>query len=97
MLTGYTFPGQNVSAQIDGGIYKFYIPKDGVISGLEMSVNENNFILQEGIMIICGRVIGSTGTTSVALTEIPSSGYAQIVLAIDTTQPSTTSTFEQVS
>lgn len=97
MLNGYTFPGQTVPAKIDGSIYNFYIPKNGILKGMEMSLSEDTLTIQPGLMITYGRVIGSDGVTQQTLTEIPTSGYAQIVLTIDTTKTATTTEFDQLS
>ena len=96
MFRGCTFDNQNVTSQNDGGFYQQIFTYDCILWGCSMSVSSDTITIQPGEMLIGGRLIWVDGATQIELSN-PTNGYGQIILEIDLSQTSTTTTFNQVS
>lgn len=93
-IKGITFVNQTVEAEDMGALYA-NIASDGRVDGALVSISGLNITIAPGYFIGCGRLFRTTSNTT--LTSANSSGYARVVVTIDTTAASTQSEFGQVS
>lgn len=96
-INGIFFENQILTAKGLGAFGNSAL-SDGILTGCKVSVGSNVVTIDEGYIIICGRVIRIPQTTF----TIPSSSggatvYHAIVATVDTTAISDESSFEQVS
>lgn len=93
-FTGITFPQQKVTPSYDAVIRKAILG-DGVLTGCEMSYSGYTLTMGAGLMIACGRQFLHTSVQNWAVTGA-TSGYARLLLTIDTTRASTKEIFDQI-
>lgn len=92
---GITFPFQRATPS-DDAIIRRNLLSDGILTGCGLSYSGFTLTMEAGQLIICGRQIRHPTAQSWAVVDA-TSGYARLVLTIDTTQASTADIFEQVS
>lgn len=92
---GITFPWQEVTPADDAIVRKAILP-DRRLSGCELSYSGYTLTMTAGVMIVCGRQFRHTAAQNWAVTGA-ASGYARLLLTIDTTKASTEDAFEQIS
>ncbi len=93
-FSGITFPEQKVTPSDDASIRRSVLV-DGILSGCEISYVGSTLTLGAGLMVACGRQFRHTSAQNFAVTGA-NSGYARLVLAIDTTRASTKDNFDQI-
>lgn len=95
LFKGITFPWQEVTPSDDAIIRKAVLP-DRRLSGCELSYSGYTLTMTAGVMIVCGRQFRHTAAQNWAITGA-TSGYARLLLTIDTTKASTEDAFEQIT
>lgn len=93
-FTGITFPQQKVAPSYDAVIRKAMLA-DGVLSGCELSYSGYTLTMGTGLMIACGRQFMHTSVQNWPVTGA-TSGYARLLLTIDTMRASTKEKFDQI-
>lgn len=93
-IRGVTFPNQTVAA-VDHGTLFSNIFSDGILTGCAISYSGSTITIAAGYLIVAGRLIQLTSSTTVTATA--SGAYARLKCTIDTTLPSTSGNFQQVS
>lgn len=93
-IRGVTFPNQTVAA-VDHGTLFSNIFSDGILTGCAISYSGSTITIAAGYLIVAGRLIQLTSATTVTATA--SGAYARLKCVIDTTLPSTSGNFQQVS
>ena len=93
-IRGVTFPNQTVAA-VDHGTLFSNIFSDGILTGCAISYSGSTITIAAGYLIIAGRLIQLTSSTTVTATA--SGAYARLKCTIDTTLPSTSGNFQQVA
>lgn len=94
MFAGVTFPWQPVTP-LDDAIIRRAILADSILSGCELSYSGSTLTMASGLMIACGRQFRHTATQNWAVVDA-TSGYARLLLTIDTTRASTEESFDQI-
>lgn len=93
-FSGITFPWQKVTPSDDASVRRSVLA-DGVLSGCEISYIGSTLTMGSGLLIGCGRQFRHTTVQNFAVTGA-SSGYARLVITIDTTKASTKDAFNQI-
>lgn len=93
-IRGVTFNNQEVAATDHGTLFDS-IFGDGILKGCAISYSGSNITIGAGYLIISGRLIQNTANAT--LTASASGAYCRVLVTIDTSLPSTTSDFQQVS
>lgn len=93
-FSGITFPWQKVTPSDDASIRRSVLA-DGILSGCEISYVGSTLTMGAGLLIACGRQFRHVSVQNFPVTGA-SSGYARLVLTIDTTKASTKDTFDQI-
>lgn len=94
LFTGITFPQQKVTPSDDATIYRAALA-DGILSGCDLSYAGSTLTMGAGQLLGCGRQFRHTAVQNWAVTGA-NSGYARLVLTIDTTRASTKDSFDQI-
>lgn len=93
-FTGITFPEQKVTPSHDAIIRRATLA-DGILHGCDLSYSGYTLTMGAGVMIACGRQFSHTSVQNWAVSGA-TSGYARLVLTIDTTRASTKKNFDQI-
>ena len=93
-FTGITFPQQKVRPSDDAAIRRAALA-DSILSGCVLSYAGYTLTMGAGLLIGCGREFRHTAVQNWAVTGA-TSGYARLVLTIDTTRASTKDSFDQI-
>lgn len=93
-IRGVTFPNQTVAA-VDHGVLFERAFSDGIIKGCAVTFTGSTITIGAGYLIVAGRLIQNTADATI--TAAASGSFARLKVVIDTTLPSTTSSFQQVS
>lgn len=93
-FTGVTFPQQKVPPSYDAIIRRAALA-DGILTGCDLSYSGYTLTMGAGLLIACGRQFVHTSVQNWAVSGA-TSGYARLVLTIDTTRASTKETFDQI-
>lgn len=93
-FTGITFEKQKVTPSDDAAIRRAVLA-DGFLSGCALSYAGSTLTMGPGLLISCGRQFRHTSVQNWAVTGA-TSGYARLVLTIDTSRASTKDSFDQV-
>lgn len=93
-FTGMTFPQQKVTPSDDAAIRRAVLA-DSILSGCALSYAGSTLTMGAGLLIGCGRQFRHTAVQNWAVTGA-TSGYARLVLTIDTTRASTKDSFDQI-
>lgn len=93
-FSGITFPWQKVTPSDDASVRRSVLA-DGILSGCEISYIGSTLTMGAGLLIGCGRQFRHTAVQNFPVTGA-SSGYARLVITIDTTKASTKDTFDQI-
>ena len=93
-FTGITFPNQKVTPS-DDAIIRRAVLADGILSGCKLSYSGSTLTMAPGMLIACGREFRHTSVQNWAVTGA-TSGYARLVLTIDTARASTKDSFDQI-
>ena len=91
---GVTFPQQKVTPSDDAALRRTVL-SDSILSGCALSYAGSTLTMDPGLIIACGREVRHTSVQNWAVTGA-ASGYARLVLAIDTTRASTKEVFDQI-
>lgn len=94
-FTGITFPWQAVTPS-DDAIIRRALLADGILSGCKLSYSGSTLTMAAGLMIACGRQFKHTAVQNWAVVDA-TSGYARLLLTIDTTKASTKAAFDQIA
>lgn len=94
-FTGITFPWQAVTPSDDAVIRRALLA-DGILSGCKLSYSGSTLTMAAGLMIACGRQFKHAAAQNWAVVDA-TSGYARLVLTIDTTKTSTKDAFDQIT
>ena len=93
-FTGITFPKQRVAPSDDAIIRRAILP-DGILTGCDISYSGSTLTMAAGQLMICGRQVRHPSSQNWAVVDA-TSGYARLLLTIDTTRTSTKNVFDQV-
>ena len=93
-FSGITFPQQKVTPSDDASIRRSVLA-DGILSGCEISYIGSTLTFGAGLLIGCGRQFRHTTVQNFAVTGA-TSGFARLVVTIDTTKASTKDNFNQI-
>ena len=93
-FTGITFPKQRVAPSDDAIIRRAILP-DGILTGCDISYSGSTLTMAAGQLMICGRQVRHPSSQNWAVVDA-TSGYARLLLTIDTTRTSTKDVFDQV-
>lgn len=93
-IRGVTFNNQEVAATDHGTLFDS-IFGDGILKGCEISYSGSAITIGAGYLVVSGRLIQNTANAT--LTASASGAYCRVLVTIDTSLPSTTSDFQQVS
>lgn len=93
-FSGITFPWQKVTSSDDASIRRAVL-SDGVLSGCEISHIGPTLTMNAGLLLACGRQFRHTAAQNFSVTGA-TSGYARLVITIDTSKASTKDTFDQI-
>lgn len=93
-FSGITFPNRKVLPS-DDAVIRRAIHADGILSGCKLSYSGSTLTMTAGLMIACGREFRHTSAQNWAVTGA-TSGFARLVLTIDTTRASTKEAFDQI-
>lgn len=93
-IRGVTFTNQEVAATDHGTLFDS-IFGDGILKGCAISYSGSAITIGAGYLIVSGRLIQNTANAT--LTASASGAYCRVLVTIDTSLPSTTSDFQQVS
>lgn len=93
-FTGITFPMQKVTPSDDAAIRRAVLA-DSILSGCEINYAGSTLTMGSGLLIGCGRQFRHTAAQNFAVTGA-ASGYARLVIIIDTTKASTKENFAQI-
>lgn len=93
-FSGVTFPWQNVTPA-DDAVIRRAVLADSILSGCEFSYIGSTLTMTAGLLIICGRQMRHTAVQNWAVTGA-TSGYARLLLTIDTTKAATEDVFDQI-
>lgn len=91
-IKGSIFPNQIPTAAQLGATFK-PLYEDGVLHGCNVTYSGSNAVIAAGMIIACGRVFEITSPAYVACSG---SGFARVIINIDTSKASTASEFNQV-
>lgn len=94
-FTGITFPWQAVTPSDDAVIRRALLA-DGILSGCKLSYSGSTLTMAAGLMIACGRQFKHAAAQNWAVVDA-TSGYARLLLTIDTTKTSTKDAFDQIA
>ena len=94
LFTGITFPQQKVTPSDDAAIRRAALA-DSILSGCALSYAGSTLTMGPGLLLGCGRQFRHTAVQNWAVTGA-TSGYARLVLTIDTTRASTKDSFDQI-
>ncbi|MBQ3214857.1 MAG: hypothetical protein IJB11_01925, partial [Oscillospiraceae bacterium] len=94
LFTGITFPQQKVTPSDDAAIRRAALA-DSILSGCALSYAGSTLTMGAGLLLGCGRQFRHTAVQNWAVTGA-NSGYARLVLTIDTTRASTKDSFDQI-
>lgn len=94
-FTGITFPQQKVTPSDDASIRRAMLA-DGVLSGCVLSYSGSTLTMTAGLMIACGREFRHTAAQNWAVVDA-NSGFARLLLTIDTTRTSSKEAFDQIT
>lgn len=94
LFTGITFPQQKVTPSDDAAIRRAALA-DSILSGCALSYAGSTLTMGAGLLLGCGRQFRHTAVQNWAVTGA-TSGYARLVLTIDTTRASTKDSFNQI-
>ena len=94
-FSGITFPQQKVTPSDDASVRRAVLA-DGILSGCAISYVGSTLTFGSGLLIGCGREFRHTAVQNFAVTGAVS-GFARLVVTIDTTLASTKDSFEQIS
>lgn len=94
-FSGITFPWQAVTPSDDAVIRRALLA-DGILSGCKLSYSGSTLTMAAGLMIACGRQFKHAAAQNWAVVDA-TSGYARLLLTIDTTKTSTKDAFDQIS
>lgn len=95
LFTGVTFPNQKVTPSDDASIRRAVLA-DSILSGCKFSYSGSTLTMGAGVLVACGRQFKHTAAQNWAVTGA-TSGYARLVLTIDTTRGSTKESFDQIT
>ena len=93
-FTGVTFPWQKVTPSDDAVIRRKALT-DGILSGCAFSYSGSTLTMAAGELLICGRKVNHAAAQNWAITGA-TSGYARLIITVDTTRTSTKDAFDQV-
>lgn len=93
-FTGVTFPQQKVTPSYDAIIHRVTL-SDGILRGCELSYSGYTLTMGAGVLIACGRQFVHQTVQNWAVSEA-TSGYARLLLSVDTTRASTKDNFDQI-
>ncbi len=93
-FVGITFPQQKVTPSDDAAIRRAVLA-DSILSGCALSYAGSTLTMGAGLLIACGRQFRHTSVQNWAVTGA-TSGYARLVLTVDTTRASTKESFDQI-
>ena len=93
-FTGVTFPQQKITPSDDAAIRRAVLA-DSILSGCALTYAGSTLAMGAGLLIGCGRQFRHTAVQNWAVTGA-TSGYARLVLTIDTTRASTKDSFNQI-
>lgn len=93
-FSGITFPWQNVTPSDDASIRRTVLA-DGILSGCGISYVGSTLTMGAGLLICCGRQFRHTTAQNFAITGA-SSGFARLVITVDTTKTSSKESFQQI-
>ena len=94
-IQGIVFPNQKVTASDHGAIFE-KILSDGIIKGIDISINARNVVIGPGYLIAAGREIKNTGSITFTVPGSENHSWCRLKLRIDTTKISSLTTFDQV-
>lgn len=94
-FSGITFPQQKVTPSDDASVRRAVLA-DGILSGCAISYVGSTLTFGPGLLIGCGREFRHTAMQNFAVTGA-ASGFARLVVTIDTTLASTKDSFEQIT
>lgn len=94
-FSGVTFPFQAVTPS-DDAIIRRRILADSILSGCEFSYSGSTLTMAAGQLIACGRQFRHSLSENWAVTGA-TSGFARLLLTIDTTKASTKTAFDQIN
>jgi len=94
-FSGVTFPFQSVTPS-DDAIVRRRMLGDSILSGCEFSYSGSTLTMTAGHLVACGRQFRHSVSENWAVNGA-ASGYARLILVIDTTKASTKTAFEQIS
>ena len=94
LFTGITFPQQKVTPSDDAAIRRAALA-DGILNGCALNYAGSTLTMGAGLLLGCGRQFRHTAVQNWAVTGA-NSGYARLVLTIDTTRASTKDSFDQI-
>ena len=95
MLRGATFDNQIVKAKYDGALFGYQYG-DGSLLGCTISNTATTITIQEGILLVGGRIIANDGALAINLIDPITNGYLRVILQIDLNKTATQTEFEQV-
>ncbi|NMA06581.1 MAG: hypothetical protein GX928_02545 [Ruminococcaceae bacterium] len=95
MLRGATFDNQIVKAKYDGALFGYQYG-DGSLLGCTISNTATTITIQEGILLVGGRIIANDGALAINLIDPITNGYFRVILQIDLNKTATQTEFEQV-
>lgn len=95
LFTGITFPQQKVTPSDDAAIRRAALA-DSILSGCALSYAGSTLTMGSGLLLACGRQFRHTAVQNWAVTSA-TSGYARLVLTIDTSRASTKESFDQIN
>lgn len=94
-FSGVTFPFQAVTPS-DDAIIRRRILTDSILSGCEFTYSGSTLTMAAGQLIACGRQFRHPLSENWAVTGA-TSGFARLLLTIDTTKASTKTAFDQIN
>ncbi len=93
-FSGVTFPFRSVKPS-DDAIVRRRMLSDSILTGCEFSYSGSTLTMTAGHLIACGRQFRHSLSENWAVTGA-TSGYARLLLTIDTTKTSTKTAFDQI-
>lgn len=94
-FTGVTFPQQKVTPSDDAAVRRAIVA-DSILSGCALTYAGSTLTMGAGSLIACGRQFRHTSVQNWPVTGA-ASGYARLVLTIDTSRASTKGNFDQIT
>ena len=94
-LSGSTFAEQHVTPADDGAAFASAL-SDGILTGCAITSVGSTLKIEAGKILACGRVARIAAAQNIPVTGA-TSGYARLLLTVDLSKTSTSTTFEQVA